>query len=110
MYEMTFIPCELVTIQVGHLHASVYPKINANMPIFECANAFQVVKCALEPLPINTCIILEVISTHLNCSTVVNGLIYDWRNTFDKAWFNFGNLTIISFHNDANTIITTPPS
>jgi hypothetical protein len=54
IYEMIFVLQELVTIQVGHLSASVYPKIDSNMPIFERAHAFQVVKNALEPLPIDT--------------------------------------------------------
>ncbi len=54
VHEMMFVPHELVTIQVGRLSASVYPKIDSSMPIFELAHAFQVVKNALEPLPIDT--------------------------------------------------------
>jgi hypothetical protein len=103
--SMMFIPWELVTIQVGHLSASVYPKIDSNMHIFERAHAFQVVKNALEPLPINTCIILAVIGTQLNCSAIVDGLIYDWHSTFDKACFDFCNLAIISFHDSAGAQI-----
>jgi hypothetical protein len=61
VHEMTFVPQELITIQVGHLSASVYPKIDSNIPIFERAHTFQVVKNALEPLKINTRIILDAI-------------------------------------------------
>jgi hypothetical protein len=103
--EMTFVPRELITIQVGHLSASVYPKIDSNMPIFEHAHAFQVVKNTLKPLPINTPIILNEIGTQLNCSPIVNGLIYDWHSTFDDVWFNFQNLAIILFHDSTSAQI-----
>jgi hypothetical protein len=105
VHEMMFVPRELVTIQVGCLSASVYPKIDSKMPIFECAHAFQVVKNALEPLPIDTCIILDAIGMQLNCSAIVDGLIYDWRSTFDEAWFDFRDLAIILFHDSAGAQI-----
>jgi hypothetical protein len=75
------------------------------MPISEHAHAFQVVKNALKPLPIDTCIILNVIGTQLNCSAIVDGLIYNWCSTFDKAWFNFRNLAIILLHDSASAKI-----
>ncbi len=102
---MRFVPRELVTIQVSCLSASVYPKIDSNMPIFEHAHAFQVVKNALKPLPINTRIILNMIGTQLNCSTIINGLIYDQHSTFDKAWFDFWNLAIILLLDSASAQI-----
>jgi hypothetical protein len=105
VHEMTFVPQELVTIQVGRLSASAYPKIDSNMPIFENAHAFQVVKNVLEPLSIDTHIILDGIGMQLNCSAIVYGLIYDWRSTFDEAWFDFRNHAIISFHDYAGAQI-----
>ena len=45
--EMAFVPRDLVSIQVGHLYASVYPKVKPTMPIHEHAHAFQVIKSAL---------------------------------------------------------------
>jgi hypothetical protein len=114
-HEMTFVPRELITIQVGCLSASVYPKIDSNMPIFECAHAFQVVKNALKPLPIDTRIILNAIGMQLNCSAIVNGLIYNWRSMLDEAWFDLRNLAIILFHNSAgeqinNTFFASNPA
>jgi hypothetical protein len=41
----------------------------------------------------------------LNCSTIVNRLIYDWRSTFDEAWFDVWNLAIISFHDSGGAQI-----
>jgi hypothetical protein len=43
---MAFVPCNLVTIQVGCLSANVYPKVEPNMPTFEHAHAFEVIKSA----------------------------------------------------------------
>jgi hypothetical protein len=75
------------------------------MPISERAHAFQVVKNTLEPLSIDTCIILNTIGTQLNCSVIVDELIYNWRSTFDKAWFNFRILAIILLHDSAGAKI-----
>jgi hypothetical protein len=41
----------------------------------------------------------------LNCSAIVDGLIYNWRSTFDEAWFDFRNLTIILFYDSAGAQI-----
>ena len=67
--EMTFVPRDLVSIQVGRLYASVYPKVEPTMPIHERAHAFQVIKSALESLPVDTRLILEAIGTQLNCNS-----------------------------------------
>jgi hypothetical protein len=48
---------------------------------------------------------LDAIGTQLNCSGIVDGLIYDWRSTFDEAWFDFRNLAPILFHDSAYTQI-----
>ncbi len=51
----------------------------------------------------------------LNCSAIVAGLIYNWRSTFDEAWFDFRNLAIISFHDSTsvqinNTTVSSNPA
>jgi hypothetical protein len=58
VHEITFVPWDLVTNQVGCLSASVYPKVDPSMPVVERTNAFQVVKSALEALPVNMRLIL----------------------------------------------------
>jgi hypothetical protein len=50
-------------LQVGRLLASVYPKIDPSMPIFERAHAFQVKKGTLEALPVDTRLIFDAIGT-----------------------------------------------
>jgi hypothetical protein len=106
VHEMTFVPRNLVSIQVGCLSASVYPKIEPSMPVFECVHAFQVITSALEPLPpVDTRLILDALGTQLNCSAIINGLMFDWQSLFDSAWNNFCNLAIVTFHNSAGTEI-----
>jgi hypothetical protein len=113
--EMAFVPCDLITIQMGCLSANVYPKVWPGMSNFERAHTFQVIKSTLEPLPIDTCLVLVAIGLQLNCSMIVKGLMFDWKNAFDACWFNFANLAIISFHDSsdaiiANTAVTGNPS
>ena len=108
--EMTFVPRDLVSIQVGRLYASVYPKVEPTMPIHERAHAFQVIKSALESLPVDTRLILEAIGTQLNCNSQVDGSMFDFRSMFDEAWYDFANLAIQSFHNSAGAVINTTVS
>ena len=103
--QMSFVPKDPVSIQVGRLSASVYPKVEPSMPVFERAHAFQVTKSALEALNVDTRLILEAMGAQLNCSTTVDGLIFDWRGLFDTAWHDFRHLSIISFHDSAGTAI-----
>jgi hypothetical protein len=100
-----FVPRKLVTIQVGCLSASMYPKVEPTMPIYELAHAYQVIKSALEALPIDMRLILEAIGMQLNCSAIVNGAMFDFRSLFGEAWYDFGNLIIQSFHDSAGKII-----
>jgi hypothetical protein len=81
VHKMLFVPKYLVTIQVGHLLASVYPKVEPSLPVFECAHAFQVAKSALEALSVDTRLILKAMGSQLNCS--------NWHGLFDSAWFDF---------------------
>ena len=98
VHEMSFVPRDLVSVQVGRLSVSLYPKVETGMPVFERAHAFQVNKSALEPLPIDTRLILDALGAQLNCSAIVDGLMFDWRGLFDSAWYDFNNLTIAGYH------------
>ena len=102
---MSFAPRQLVTIKIGAVTVSVYPVIDSAMPIYERAHAFQVIKNATENLPVDMRLILDAVGTQLNCSAIVDGLLYDWRAMFDDAWFDFANLSIVSFHDSAGAQI-----
>jgi hypothetical protein len=72
--EMTFVPRDLVTIQVvGRLSANVYPKVEPGTSNFECAHAIQVIKSILKPLPIDTHLILDAIGLQLNSAQSSKG-------------------------------------
>jgi hypothetical protein len=77
------------------------------MPVFEHAHVFQVVMSALKPLRVNTCLILNAIGTQLNCSAIVDGLMFDWQSLFDSVWYDFRNLSIITFHDSDDAEIKT---
>ena len=115
--EMAFVPQDLVMIEVSRYSASVYPKVESSMPVYQRTHAFQVAQTALEPLPVDMRLILDAFGAQLNCSAIVDGLIFDWKNCFDEHWCNFANLTIQSFHNLTgagavinNTIIAADPT
>jgi hypothetical protein len=74
------------------------------MPIFERAHAFQVKTGALEALPVDTRLMFDAIGIQLNCSAIVDGLINNWRNLLYDSWYDFQNLTILSFHNSAGAV------
>jgi hypothetical protein len=107
VHEMAFIPRKLFTVQVGHYLVNVYPKVEPSMPVYERTHAFQVACTALEPLPVNRCLILDVLGAQLNCSAIVDGQVFNWLNRFDKHWFNFANLVIQLFHNLAGIELKT---
>jgi hypothetical protein len=44
---------------------------------------------------------LDTLGAQLNLSAIVDGVLGDWTRHFQRAWCNFANLTILSFHNDA---------
>ena len=75
------------------------------MPIFEHAHAFQVACSAIKLLPVNTCVLLDALGTQLNCSVIVDGLMFDWRSCFDNHWGDFAHLAIQLFHNSVGAKI-----
>ena len=96
---------ELVPTQVGRQTVNLYPWKVGQRPE-ESAHAFHVNMNALNLLPIETRLILDALGRSLNCSAVAEGLMFDWTNHFDSAWFNFANLSILSFHGSDGCPIT----
>jgi hypothetical protein len=64
-----------------------------------------VIKSALKSLPVDMRLILEATGMQLNCNAIVDGAMFDFRSLFNKAWFDFSNLVIQSFHNSAGAVI-----
>ena len=46
---------------------------------------------------------LDTLGAQLNLIAIVDGILGDWTRHFQWAWYNFANLTILSFHNNAGT-------
>ncbi len=103
--EMSFLPKDLVTIQIGRYQASIYVKLDPVWALHERAHAYQVVKNALEPLPVDMHLILDAMGAQLNCPAIVDGLIMDFFSFIDEHWYNFNNLVIQSFHDSAGVQI-----
>jgi hypothetical protein len=103
--KMSFVPKDLVTIQIGCYQASVYVKLDPAWALHKHAHAYQVVKSALEPLPVDMHLILDAMGAQLNFPAIVDGLIMDFISFFDERWYNFNNPVIQSFHDSAGAQI-----
>ena len=103
--EMGFVPRALVPVPVGRLQVHLYPTVDSSMPIFERAHAFHINKTALSNLPIELGLQLDILGTQMNSSASVEGMKADWFHHFNTGWKDFRNMTILSFHNSAGTII-----
>ena len=103
--EMGFVPRALVPVPVGRLQVHLYPTVDSSMPIFERAHAFHINKTALSNLPIELGLQLDILGTQMNSSASVEGMKADWFHLFNIGWKDFRNLTILSFHNSAGTIM-----
>ena len=112
--EMNFAPLDLVTTKVlGQLSANIYPW-KPGQPTHE-HHSFHVNMNTLTLLPINASLILDALCPSLNCSAIAKGLMFDWCNLHHTRWFDFANLSILSFHNSAgrkiiNMTITGKPT
>jgi hypothetical protein len=73
---MSFVPHDLVPVQIGWYTATVYPKVDSAMPVHERAHAFQVARSTFELLPINARLVLDALGMHLNCSAIIEGLTF----------------------------------
>jgi hypothetical protein len=68
------------------------------MPVWERGHAFQVNKAALDNLPAEISLILDVFSAQLNSSLTVEGIISGLRWFFKERWIDFAHLDILLFH------------
>ena len=101
----TFTPKETIAVAVGRFTAPLYPKVVAGMPDFECVHAFHQNVAALKHLDIGPALYLDTLGNQLNAATTVDGSKFDWKRHFEKNWANFANLSILSYHNTAGTIL-----
>jgi hypothetical protein len=96
--QMGFAPLDLVNVLVGHINVKLNPPFTKDMPVHERGHAYQVNKAALTNLPADFSLILDAFGWQLNASLMVEGIMSDWCHYFKDRWMDFGNLTILSFH------------
>jgi hypothetical protein len=102
---------DLVDVHVGRKTVKLYPKIRPAMKIWERPYAFQIAKTFLTNLPAELKLIIDAFGTQLKASSTTEGIISDFKRYFYDRWMSFNNLTILSFHDSAGSIInnmTTP--
>jgi hypothetical protein len=96
-----FIPRTLEPVQIDKMTVKLYPVVDWTMKPPERAHAFQINKTALATPGIDRCLMLDTLDAQLNLSAIVDGVLGDWTRHFQRAWCNFANLTILSFHINA---------
>jgi hypothetical protein len=96
-----FVPQTLEPVQIDKMTVNLYPVVNSTMKPPERAHAFQINKTALAAPGIDRRVMLDTLGAQLNLSAIDDGVLGDWTRHFQRAWCNFDNLTILSFHNDA---------
>ncbi len=103
---ITFVPKEEVSVPVGKTHATLYPKLDSSMPIWERAHAYHVNKTAIMNLNVGVQLQLDTLGSQLNMSSVIDGCKADWLDYYQEHWMDFQhNLTILSFHDSAGRVI-----
>jgi hypothetical protein len=95
-----FVPRPLESVQVDKHTVKLYPVIDKSMLAPERAHAFQTNKVALSVTGIARQAMLDALGAQLNLSAIVGGVLGDWTCHFRCNWFNFANLTILSFHSN----------
>jgi hypothetical protein len=96
-----FVPRTLEPVQIDKTTVKLYPAVDSTMKPPERAHAFQINKTALTAPGIDRHVMLDTLGAQLNLSALVDGVLGNWTRHFQRAWCNFDNLTILSFHNNA---------
>jgi hypothetical protein len=89
---------DLVDVSFGRIIVKLYPPLTKDMPVHERGHAYQVNKAALTNLPADISLILDAFGMQLNASSMVKGIMSDWRHYFKDHWMDFSHLTLLSFH------------
>ena len=88
-------------ITLGKHTVVVYGRIGPNACTAEKAHAFHCDIAALGTVPLDPSVVLDCLSHRLHCGAVVDGSKFDWLSRFQDNWYNWTNLTIVSFHDSS---------
>ena len=103
-----FIPKETVSVVIGRQSVHLYPDIHPSMSIAEKAHGFHITTTNLRSARLTPDVYVDHLGMHLDSTTIVAGLKYDFNNHLMKNWLNNDHLRLLSFHNTAGTDITVP--
>jgi hypothetical protein len=96
-----FVPQTLEPVQIDKMTVKLYPIVDWTMKPPERAHAFQINKTAFAAPGIDCHLMLDTLGAQLNLSAIVDGILGNLTRHFHRAWCNFANLTILSFHNNS---------
>ena len=105
-HNMQCIHKPLVQVKIGSISVSLYPMLNASMLAAERAHGFHVDKNNLLAANLTPRQVLNALGQQTGQGTVVGGKIAGFSCHFKYHWHNFQNLTILSWHNSAGTLMT----
>ena len=106
-HDMQFIHQPLVQVKIGGISVNLYPMLNALMSSAKRAHVFHVNKNNLLAANLTLRQVLNALGKQTGQGTVVDGKIAGFLGHFNDHWHNFQNLTILSWHNFAGTIMNT---
>ena len=84
---------------------SLYPKVDASMSEPEKALAYQQNWAALAGSDLDQRARILALADRLDLMHTAESSLADWEQRLTKNWFNFDNLTIISWHNGCGVVI-----
>ena len=71
----------------------------------EFAYAFHINKNAIEAIPADACLQIDIMCTQLNQASFTNGTKNEWIWHYKDNWLNMSKISIISFHNSTGVVV-----
>jgi hypothetical protein len=100
-----FVPRKAKTVVIGKTSVSLYPKVDPTMSDPEKALAYQQSRAVLAGADLDQRARILALAERLDLMLTAESSLVDWERKLSKNWFNFANLTIISWHNARGGII-----
>jgi len=103
--DMHFVHKPLEQVKIHGVSVSLYPVLTPDMSAAERAHGFHVIKNNLIAANLTPRQLLTALGQQTGQSAVVDGAIAGYLRHFQDHWRNFRNLSVLSWHNSAGTII-----
>jgi hypothetical protein len=100
-----FTPPKPKIVLIGKTTVSLYPKVDPSMSDPEKAMAYQQNCTALATADLDQHARILAPAERLNLMLTSKSNLADWECKLAKNWINFGNMTIISWHDARGAII-----